>query len=557
MELIQSFLNLVAPPFTVVSLGLLLPHYVVFKYFFSLVRGLFSEDVTGKVVLITGASSGIGENLAYEYAKRGAQLALVARRESSLEEAAEAARYYGSPEVITIAGDVSELSDCRRIIDDTMNHFGRLDHLVNNAGIANMTLFEEIIDITSFKKIMETNYWGSVYMTWLAIPYLKNRGGKIIVASKAALRSFFETLRVEMSPEIGITVVTPGFVESEITKGKALYSHGRMEVHQDVRDALVGAIPVETAAACAKAIVRSACQGDRYLTEPSWYNAAYYLKAFCPEVVEWCYRILVYTTPGTSAAEALNKQILDLTGAKTAMYPPSIHSHMAYEYAKRGAYLALVARRENRLREVAGVARFFGSPFALDVNFWGMVYCTYFAIPHLKQSRGKIIGISSSAAWLPVPRLSFYSASKAAVISFYETLRVEVGRDIGITIVTPGLVESEMTQGKFMSKDGGLYLDQELRDAMVSAMPIMAIDSAVNGIVRSACRGDRYATEPRWMRMAFYYKTLWPELVEWVNYLIGMTSSSPTDSFGKRLLELTGLKTWFYPESVRSQKLWL
>lgn len=55
-------------------------------------------------------------------------------------------------------------------------------------------------------------------------------------------------------------------------------------------------------------------------------------------------------------------------------------------------------------------------------------------------------------------------ASKAAVISFYETLRVEVGRDIGITIVTPGLVESEMTQGKFMSKDGGLYLDQELRD---------------------------------------------------------------------------------------------
>ncbi|XP_022994410.1 11-beta-hydroxysteroid dehydrogenase 1B-like isoform X2 [Cucurbita maxima] len=343
MELIQSFLNLVAPPFTVVSLGLLLPLYVVFKYFFSLVRGLFSEDVTGKVVLITGASSGIGENLAYEYAKRGAQLALVARRERSLEEAAEAARYYGSPEVITIAGDVSELSDCRRIIDDTMNHFGRLDHLVNNAGIVNMTLFEEINDITSFKQIMETNYWGSVYMTWLSIPYLKNRRGKIIVvssaaawlpsprmsiynASKAALRSFFETLRVEMSPEIGITVVTPGFVESEITQGKALYSHGRMEVHQDVRDALVGAIPVDTAAACAKAIVRSACRGDRYLTEPSWYNAAYYLKAFCPEVVEWCYRILVYTTPGTSAAEALNKQILDLTGAKTAMYPPSIHS---------------------------------------------------------------------------------------------------------------------------------------------------------------------------------------------------------------------------------------
>lgn len=92
---------------------------------------------------------------------------------------------------------------------------------------------------------------------------------------------------------------------------------------------------------------------------------------------------------------------------------------------------------------------------------------------------------------------------------------------------------------------------------MVSAMPIMPIGDAVKGILRSACRGDRYATEPPWMRMAFYYKTLWPELVEWFNYLIIMTGSSPTDTFGKRLLELTGLKTWFYPDSVRSPELGL
>ncbi|XP_038893819.1 11-beta-hydroxysteroid dehydrogenase A-like isoform X1 [Benincasa hispida] len=372
MELIQSFLNLVAPPITFVSLGFLLPAFVFFKYFLSFVRTVFSEDITGKVVLITGASSGIGEHLAYEYANRGAQLALVDRRETPLEEVANTARYYGSPDVITIPADISNLQDCRRIIDVTINHFGQrkhnqstfqskhitigfldtftsilcsiaVDHLVNNAGIANMTLFEEIKDITSFNQIMDTNYWGSVYTTRFAIPYLRNSRGKIIVlsstaawlsaprmsvynATKAALRSMFETLRVELAPEIGITIVTPGFVESELTKGKALYSQGTIEVHQDVRDALIGAIPVETVEACAKAIVRSACRGDRYLTEPSWYNGLYYLKVFCPEVLEWCYRIFVYTRPGTSAAEAPSKKTVDITGAKNVMYPPSIHS---------------------------------------------------------------------------------------------------------------------------------------------------------------------------------------------------------------------------------------
>ncbi|KAL4012366.1 hypothetical protein IC575_029466 [Cucumis melo] len=343
MGLIHSFLNLVSPPITFVSLGFLLPPYVVFKYFLYLVRGIFSEDVAGKVVLITGASSGIGEHLAYQYAQRGARLALVDRRERPLHEVADIARYYGSPDIITIPADVSNLQDCRRIIDETINHFGRLDHLVNNAGVANMTLFEEIEDITSFNQIMDTNYWGSVYTTQFAIPYLRNNRGKIVVlsstaawlpaprmniynATKAALKSMFETLRVELAPDIGITIVTPGFVESELTKGKALYSHGTIEVHQDVRDALIGAIPVETVEACAKAIVRSVCRGDRYLTEPSWYNSVYYMKVFCPEVLEWFYRIFVYTRPGTSVAEALNKKMLDATGAKNVMYPPSIHS---------------------------------------------------------------------------------------------------------------------------------------------------------------------------------------------------------------------------------------
>ncbi|CAK9327245.1 unnamed protein product [Citrullus colocynthis] len=343
MNLIHSFLNLVSPPFTFISLFLLLPPYQAFKSFLSLVGALFTENVNGKVVLITGASSGIGEHLAYEYAKRGACLVLVARRQNLLEEVADIARYYGSPSVITIKADVSKFEDCRRVINETMNQFGRLDHLVNNAAITHLVLFEDIADIAAFRQVMDINYWGAVYITHLAIPYLRYSRGKIVAlsappawlpaprmsiynSSKAAIKSMFETLRVELAPEIGVTIVTPGFVESELTQGKALNAVGKTELRQDMRDALIGIVPVETAEECAKAVVRGVCRGHRYVTEPSWYNVLYYWKAFCPEVVEWCYRILAMPAPGASESDALSKYALDFTGGKYLLYPSSIRS---------------------------------------------------------------------------------------------------------------------------------------------------------------------------------------------------------------------------------------
>ncbi|KAL0000578.1 hypothetical protein SO802_014359, partial [Lithocarpus litseifolius] len=77
-----------------------------------------------------------------------------------------------------------------------------------------------------------------------------------------------------------------------------------------------------------------------------------------------------------------------------------------------------------------------------DINFWGSVYRTHFAVPYLRKSKGKIVVIASTAKWFSTTRLCFYNASKAAQISFFETLRTEVGHDIGITIVTPGAIES-------------------------------------------------------------------------------------------------------------------
>lgn len=83
---------------------------------------------------------------------------------------------------------------------------------------------------------------------------------------------------------------------------------------------------METAEECAKGVVRGVCRGYRYVTEPSWYKVLYYWKAFCPELVEWCYRIMTMPAAGGSESDALSKQTLDYTGGKYLLYPSSIRS---------------------------------------------------------------------------------------------------------------------------------------------------------------------------------------------------------------------------------------
>ncbi|OMO93869.1 Short-chain dehydrogenase/reductase SDR [Corchorus olitorius] len=232
----NKLLNIFLPPLTIISLIFILPPFLVFKLLWSIRRSVFKENVAGKVVLITGASSGIGEHLAYEYGRRGARLALVARRTDRLQKVAGRARELGSPDVIVITADVSKLQDSKRFVDETVNHFGQLDHLVNNAGIGRPQTFEGTKNLSNYLPVMDINFWGSVYGTFFALPHLRKSRGKIVVmssaagwlyppkasvysASKAAQIALFESLRAEWGPGIGITVVTPGFVESELTQG--------------------------------------------------------------------------------------------------------------------------------------------------------------------------------------------------------------------------------------------------------------------------------------------------------------------------------------------------
>ncbi|GAV82252.1 hypothetical protein CFOL_v3_25704, partial [Cephalotus follicularis] len=128
--------------------------------------------------------------------------------------------------------------------------------------------------------------------------------------------SLFETLRVEFGPDIHITIVTTGVIESEMTKGKFMLREGKVELDQDLRDALLSAVPVESVSECAKSMVNSACRGDRYLTEPAWFRVTYLWKVFFPQPIEWSCRLFYVTRSGEAPQEALGKKFVDVTGAK-------------------------------------------------------------------------------------------------------------------------------------------------------------------------------------------------------------------------------------------------
>ncbi|GAB2269672.1 hypothetical protein Dimus_004594 [Dionaea muscipula] len=307
MELVKNIIfNLTGFPLFSVIILLLLPPYFLFKFVFFILNSLSIENVAGKVILITGASSGIGEHIAYEYARRGACLSLAARREDRLQEVADRARLLGSPDVLVVPSDVSKVDHCQRMVNNTIDNFGRLDHLVNNAGVAAINLFEAYTDITDIKAIMEINFWGCAYTTRFAIPHLKKSEGKIIAigsashwlsapgtsiynASKAAMVSLFETLRIELAPDhIKVTVVTPGFIDSEMTtQGKHLVKGDEMKVNKKARDFFKkSGVPIGNVERCAEAIVKGACSGERYLTEPYWMKLVYYAKLLFPELVD-------------------------------------------------------------------------------------------------------------------------------------------------------------------------------------------------------------------------------------------------------------------------------
>ncbi len=195
-----------------------------------------------KIIIITGASSGIGEALARRFAREGSKLVLAARRIERLDLLKEE---LSDTEVLNVQTDVSVETDCRRLVEAAVERFGRVDVLINNAGITMRASFEEV-DLEVIRRLMDVNFWGTVYCTKFALPHiLKSKGSVVGVisiaghvglpgrtgysASKFAVRGFLDTLRIEnLKKDLHVLVVAPGFTTSDVRKA-ALNAEGKTQ----------------------------------------------------------------------------------------------------------------------------------------------------------------------------------------------------------------------------------------------------------------------------------------------------------------------------------------
>lgn len=189
-----------------------------------------------KICWITGASSGIGEAMAYELAKQGARLVLSARSEIKLSEVAKKCKEKGANEAFVLPLDLGDRSLIDSSFASFLEKFNNIDLLINNGGISQRAVAADT-DVEVERNIMEVNYFGTIYLTKLALPLMiTQKGGQLAVtssiagkfgfplrtsysASKHAIQGYFESLRTEVLPHnIGVNIIIPGRVRTEISK---------------------------------------------------------------------------------------------------------------------------------------------------------------------------------------------------------------------------------------------------------------------------------------------------------------------------------------------------
>jgi short-subunit dehydrogenase len=195
-----------------------------------------------KVVVITGASSGIGKALAEKYAGEKWNVVLAARRIDRLIALRD---QLSDTEILAVQTDVTLESDCKNLIEKAVEKYGRIDVLINNAGISMRALFNQT-DMDVMRRLMDVNFWGTVYCTKYALPYLLQTKGSLAgvisvggyvglpgrsgySASKFAVRGFLQTVRIEnMKTGLHVLIAAPGFTASEIRKS-ALKGNGEKQ----------------------------------------------------------------------------------------------------------------------------------------------------------------------------------------------------------------------------------------------------------------------------------------------------------------------------------------
>ncbi|EYC51786.1 short-chain dehydrogenase [Hylemonella gracilis str. Niagara R] len=255
-----------------------------------------------QTLVITGASDGIGAELARQLATThgaDATLVLAARQRDALEAVAVQCRQAGA-RALVVPTDVSDEAQCRALTTEAVRQTGRIDVLINNAGVSAQALFAEVRaeDLGWYERLMRVNLWGSVWCTHAALPQLLATRGRIVAvsslaglvgvpgrtaysASKFAMSGFFEALRAELKPTgVSVTTAYPGVVATRIrhhgynARGEAAGSSGLKEE---------GAMSVEE---CARLILRGMERRQREVVMTTKGKLGRFLKLLAPGLVE-------------------------------------------------------------------------------------------------------------------------------------------------------------------------------------------------------------------------------------------------------------------------------
>ena len=250
-----------------------------------------------QVVVVTGASEGIGRAFCIALAPQRPRFVLAARNCERLASLAEECRRLGA-QARVVPTDVTDENACRALIDSAVTAFGRIDVLVNNAGGTMWTRLDEILDLSIFERLMRLNYLGSVYPTFHALPHLQQSRGRIVAvasmagligvptrtgyaAAKHAVAGFFDSLRVELLDSgVTVTLICPDFVVSEIHK-RALGPDGR-----PLGDNPMANSKIMTAEQCAGLMIPAIERRERLLVTSGRGRLARWLKLLAPGAIE-------------------------------------------------------------------------------------------------------------------------------------------------------------------------------------------------------------------------------------------------------------------------------
>ena len=221
-----------------------------------------------KVVIITGASSGIGKACAKTFGKAGASIVMAARNTDKLESVSKELTSMGIDN-ISVQTDVSVEHECRNLIEKAIEKYGRIDIMLNNAGISMRALFQDV-DLSVIKQVMDINFWGTVYCTKFALPKIIESKGSVVgissiagykglpgrtgySASKFAMHGFLESLRIELlNKSVHVLLACPGFTASNIrnaalnakgdSQGESPMNEGKIMSSEEVAEAIYKAV---------------------------------------------------------------------------------------------------------------------------------------------------------------------------------------------------------------------------------------------------------------------------------------------------------------------------